>query len=87
MFARFDCALNHAFADDRQRARGGSDNDIVLGKPLGQIVQCKCRAAKTLTNKFLHVPTHALHHADPDDRNEMIALVNRLYQFHRKNEQ
>jgi glutamyl-tRNA reductase len=35
-----------------------------------------------LINKFLHSPTHALNHADVKDREEMVALISRLYQIH-----
>ena len=32
-----------------------------------------------LTNKFLHHPTHALHHAADTERHELLALLSRLY--------
>ncbi|HQT26287.1 MAG TPA: glutamyl-tRNA reductase, partial [Burkholderiales bacterium] len=32
-----------------------------------------------LTNKFLHVPSHALNHANSEERDELVDLVNRLY--------
>ncbi|MDA8328919.1 MAG: glutamyl-tRNA reductase [Betaproteobacteria bacterium] len=32
-----------------------------------------------LTNKFLHHPTHALHHAADAERHELLALLSRLY--------
>jgi glutamyl-tRNA reductase len=36
-----------------------------------------------LTNKFLHVPSSALNHAGADEREELVELINRLYQLHR----
>ncbi|SFF00360.1 glutamyl-tRNA reductase [Nitrosomonas sp. Nm166] len=36
-----------------------------------------------LTNKFLHVPSSALNHAAADEREELVELINRLYQLHR----
>ena len=35
-----------------------------------------------LTNKFLHVPSHALNHANAEERDELVDLVNRLYRLH-----
>ena len=35
-----------------------------------------------LTNKFLHVPSHALNHASSSERDELVDLVNRLYHLH-----
>jgi len=32
-----------------------------------------------LTNKFLHIPSHALNQASPEERNELTELINRLY--------
>ena len=37
----------------------------------------------TLTNKFLHAPTHALGHANDDDREQLVNLLQRLYQTKR----
>ena len=36
-----------------------------------------------LTNKFLHIPSEALNHATADERDDLVGLVNRLYQLHR----
>ncbi|WP_295626049.1 glutamyl-tRNA reductase [uncultured Nitrosomonas sp.] len=36
-----------------------------------------------LTNKFLHVPSNALNQAAVNEREELVELVNRLYQLHR----
>lgn len=35
-----------------------------------------------LTNKFLHVPSHALNHANSEERDDLVDLVNRLYHLH-----
>lgn len=35
-----------------------------------------------LTNKFLHLPSSVLNHASDDEREQLIELVNRLYQLH-----
>ncbi len=36
-----------------------------------------------LTNKFLHMPSSALNQAAVDEREELVELINRLYQLHR----
>lgn len=38
--------------------------------------------SRSLTNKFLHHPTHALNHASDVERHEMIELLSRLYAPH-----
>ena len=35
--------------------------------------------SRSLTNKFLHHPTHALHHASDDERQDMVTLLSQLY--------
>ncbi|MEK6685308.1 MAG: glutamyl-tRNA reductase [Pseudomonadota bacterium] len=39
--------------------------------------------SNSLTNKFLHVPSSALNHAAAEEREELVELINRLYQLHR----
>jgi glutamyl-tRNA reductase len=34
-----------------------------------------------LTNKLLHGPTHALHHATPEEREALTATLARLYRL------
>jgi glutamyl-tRNA reductase len=51
------------------------------GADAQQVVESLSRA---LTNKFLHVPTHVLNHAHSDDREQLVALINRFYQIHRQ---
>jgi len=36
-----------------------------------------------LTNKLLHAPTHALNHANDDDREQLASMLRRLYQLKR----
>ena len=36
-----------------------------------------------LMNKFLHIPSSSLNHAGADEREQLVELVNRLYQLHR----
>ncbi len=37
--------------------------------------------SRALTNKFLHPPTHALNYATEDDREQLAAMLRRLYQI------
>jgi len=37
-----------------------------------------------ITNKFLHAPTAALHEADTEERDRLVALLSRLYSFPRE---
>ncbi|MDO9311873.1 MAG: glutamyl-tRNA reductase, partial [Nitrosomonas sp.] len=39
--------------------------------------------SNSLTNKFLHVPSSVLNQATADEREELVELINRLYQLHR----
>ncbi len=39
--------------------------------------------SNSLTNKLLHAPSSALNHAAADEREELVELINRLYQLHR----
>jgi len=39
--------------------------------------------SRALTNKFMHPPSHALNHAADDERDELSALISRLYQIQR----
>jgi len=38
--------------------------------------------SRGLTNKFLHLPSHALNHADHERRDQLAELVSRLYNIH-----
>jgi len=35
--------------------------------------------SQSLTNKLLHPPTHALHHAPEIDREQLVRLLERIY--------
>jgi glutamyl-tRNA reductase len=35
--------------------------------------------SRSLTNKLLHPPTHALHHAQESDREQLVKLLERMY--------
>ncbi|MDR4517561.1 MAG: glutamyl-tRNA reductase [Nitrosomonas sp.] len=39
--------------------------------------------SNSLMNKFLHIPSNALNHASAEEREELVELINRLYQLHR----
>ena len=39
--------------------------------------------SKGLANKFLHIPSSTLNHASADERDDLVELINRLYQLHR----
>ena len=38
--------------------------------------------SRGLTNKFLHMPSHALNHAQQDERNALVEFISRLYNIH-----
>lgn len=40
--------------------------------------------SRSLTNKLLHHPTHALNHAKDTERQELVALLSRLYSLHQE---
>jgi glutamyl-tRNA reductase len=37
--------------------------------------------SRALTNKFLHPPSHALNYATADEREQLAAMLRRLYQI------
>ncbi len=39
--------------------------------------------SKGLTNKFLHIPSSSLNQASADERDDLVELINRLYQLNR----
>ncbi len=39
--------------------------------------------SKGLTNKFLHIPSSTLNQAQADEREDIVELINQLYQLHR----
>jgi glutamyl-tRNA reductase len=52
---------------------------LAKGEDPQQVIEALSRA---LTNKFLHIPSHALNHVSSEERDELVALLSRLYQIH-----
>jgi glutamyl-tRNA reductase len=52
---------------------------LARGEDPNEVIEALSRA---LTNKFLHLPTHALSHAHDNDRHELVTLLSRLYALH-----
>lgn len=52
---------------------------LARGDDPSEVIEVLSRA---LTNKFLHLPTHALSHAHDSDRHELVTLLSRLYALH-----
>lgn len=60
----------HEIERARRRLGRGEDPQLVIEE-----------LARALTNKFLHAPTHTLSHAGAGEREELAALLTRLYQI------
>jgi len=54
---------------------------IAKGEQPQQVLEALSQA---LTNKLLHGPTSALHHAQESDREALVRMLERVYQIHRK---
>ena len=71
-----------ALRDDAERARRHelerAVRNLVRGDNAQQVLE---QLSHSLTNKFLHAPTHALNHANDDDREHLVAMLRRLYQL------
>jgi len=71
-----------ALRDDAERARRREVERAVRRLTRGddpqQVLE---QLSHGLTNKFLHAPTHALNHTSNDDRDQLVALLRRLYQL------
>jgi glutamyl-tRNA reductase len=52
---------------------------LARGEDPRQVMELMARA---LTNKFLHIPSHALNHVSGDERSQLEALLRRLYHIH-----
>jgi len=52
---------------------------LAKGEPVEKVLETLSNA---LTNKFLHVPTHALNQVHADERDALLATIHRLYQLH-----
>ncbi len=70
--------------DDAERARRHeverAMRRLVHGDDAQKVLE---QLSHSLTNKFLHAPTHALSHANDDDREQLVAMLRRLYQLKR----
>jgi len=71
-----------ALRDDAERARRReverAARRLARGEDARQVMEYLSYA---LTNKFLHAPTHALNHANDDDREQLVAMLRRLHQL------
>jgi len=52
---------------------------LARGEDPQQVMELMARA---LTNKFLHIPSHALNNVSGDERSQLEALLRRLYHIH-----
>ena len=73
-----------ALRDTAERARRHelerAQRSLAKGADPQQVIDELSRA---LTNKFMHPPSHALNHAAEDERDELSALISRMYQIQR----
>jgi glutamyl-tRNA reductase len=73
-----------ALRDTAERARRHelerAQRSLAKGADPQQVIDELSRA---LTNKFMHPPSHALNHAAEGERDELSALISRLYQIQR----
>ena len=71
-----------ALRDDAERARRHeverAVRQLARGDNAQQVLE---QLSHSLTNKFLHAPTHALNHANDDDREQLLNMLRRLYQL------
>lgn len=71
-----------ALRDDAERARRHEVERAVRSLARGENAQQVLeQMSHSLTNKFLHAPTHALNHANDDDREQLLNMLRRLYQL------
>ncbi len=73
-----------ALRDTAERARRNelerAQRRLARGDDPQEVIEALSRA---LTNKFMHPPSHALNHAAHDERDELAAMIARLYQIQR----
>lgn len=73
-----------ALRDDAERARRHeverAQRRLARGDDAQKVLE---HLSYSLTNKFLHAPTHALNHANDDDREQLVTMLRRLYQLKR----
>ena len=71
-----------ALRDDAERARRRAVEhalrQLARGDESQQVIE---QLSHSLTNKLLHAPTHALNHANQDDREQLTNTLRRLYQL------
>ncbi len=71
-----------ALRDEAERARRHeverAERSLARGDNAQQVLE---QLSHSLTNKFLHAPTHALNHANDDDREQLVNMLRRLYQL------
>jgi glutamyl-tRNA reductase len=71
-----------ALRDEAERARRQelerAVRSLARGDNAEQVLE---QLSHSLTNKFLHAPTHALNHANEDDREQLVNMLRRLYQL------
>ncbi len=52
---------------------------LARGEPAEKVLEA---LSNSLTNKFLHAPTHALNQMQADERGELLDVIQRLYHLH-----
>ena len=73
-----------ALRDDAERARRHEVERALRRLAHGDDAQKVLEhLSHALTNKLLHGPTHALNHANDDDREQLVSMLRRLYQLKR----
>ncbi|HEV2007240.1 MAG TPA: glutamyl-tRNA reductase, partial [Burkholderiales bacterium] len=73
-----------ALRDDAERARRHEVERALRRLARGDDAQKVLeQLSYALTNKLLHAPTHALNHANDDDREQLVNMLRRLYQLKR----
>ena len=73
-----------ALRDDAERARRHEVERALRRLARGDDAQKVLeQLSYALTNKLLHAPTHALSHANNDDREQLVNMLRRLYQLKR----
>ena len=73
-----------ALRDDAERARRREVERALRRLARGAEAQNVLeQLSHSLTNKFLHAPTHALNRANDEDREQLVNVLRRLYQLKR----
>jgi glutamyl-tRNA reductase len=73
-----------ALRDDAERARRAeverAVRQLARGTNPEQVLE---QLSHSLTNKFLHAPTHALNHANQEDREQLVTMLKRLFKLNK----